>query len=169
MVIFSNVWKTWLITFKLISEEGEVELMSEPLCGTFYPSIDSKGRMSFPTKLRDILGAEFYLCAGHDDSYIAVYSPAAFEEYRSKLYTVKGQKGSAIRRKLLSCADKQIPDKQGRIFITQQLRDHAGITDDVVVIGAENRAEIWNRAKWEEFSENITLEEINEALADLVL
>ena len=84
-------------------------------------------------------------------------------------YTVKGQKGSAIRRKLLSCADKQIPDKQGRIFITQQLRDHAGITDDVVVIGAENRAEIWNRAKWEEFSENITLEEINEALADLVL
>lgn len=125
--------------------------------------------MSFPTKLRDILGAEFFLCAGHDDSYIAVYSPSAFEEFRSKLYTVKGTKGSAIRRKILSGADKQIPDKQGRIFITQQLRDYAGITEDVVVIGAENRAEIWNRAKWEEFSQNISIEDINEALADLVL
>ena len=105
--------------------------------------------MSFPTKLRDILGAEFYLCAGHDDSYIAVYSPAAFEEYRSKLYSVKGSIGSAIRRKFLSSADKQIPDKQGRIFITQQLREHAGITKDVVSVGVVNKIEIWSKERWD--------------------
>jgi len=143
--------------------------MSEPLCGTYYPSIDQKGRMSFPNKLRDILGAEFYLCAGHDDSYIAVYSTQEFEIYRSKLYSVPGKIGSDIRRKFLSCADKQIPDKQGRIFIAQHLRDHAGITDDVVVIGAENRAEIWNRATWEKFNSELSQEDINAALADFVL
>ncbi len=143
--------------------------MSEPLCGTYYPSIDQKGRMSFPNKLRDILGAEFYLCAGHDDSYIAVYSTQEFEIYRSKLYSVPGKIGSDIRRKFLSCADKQIPDKQGRIFIAQHLRDHAGITDDVVVIGAENRAEIWNRATWEKFNSELSQEDINAALAGFVL
>ncbi|MBP3309228.1 MAG: division/cell wall cluster transcriptional repressor MraZ [Ruminococcus sp.] len=143
--------------------------MTDPLCGTYYPSIDQKGRMSFPNKLREILGTEFYLCTGHDDRYIAVYSTEEFQAYRSKLFSVAGKIGSDIRRKLLSCADKQIPDKQGRIFITQQLRDYAGITDDVVVIGSENRAEIWNRATWEEVSSNISIEDINAALSDLVL
>lgn len=143
--------------------------MADLLCGTYYPSIDQKGRMSFPTKLRDILGTEFFLCQGHDDAYIAVYSPEAFKDYCDKLYSIAGKKGADIRRKLLAGADKQIPDKQGRIFITQQLRDHAGITDEVVVIGANNRAEIWNKSKWDEFSNNITQDEINEALDELVI
>ena len=143
--------------------------MADLLCGTYYPSIDQKGRMSFPTKLREILGPEFYLCQGHDDSYIAVYSLEAFQEYSDKLYSIAGKKGADIRRVLLAGADKQVPDKQGRIFITQQLRDHAGITDEVVVIGANTRAEIWNKSKWEEFNSSITQDEINDALADLVI
>ncbi len=143
--------------------------MADPLCGTFTPSIDQKGRMSFPNKLRDIIGTEMYLCPGHDNHFIAVYSAEEFQSYRSKLYTVPGKIGSDIRRKLLSAADKQIPDKQGRIFITQQLRDYAGITDDVVVIGSENRAEIWNRASWEKYIESITVEDISAALSELVL
>ncbi|MBQ3885603.1 MAG: division/cell wall cluster transcriptional repressor MraZ [Ruminococcus sp.] len=143
--------------------------MADPLCGTFYPSIDQKGRMSFPNKLRDILGPEFFLCAGHDDHYIAVYSPEEFESYREKLLSVTGKAGSNVRRFLLSCSDKQVPDKQGRIFIAQQLRDYAGINGEVVVIGAGNRAEIWNKATWDEFSSNMSLDDINAALADLSL
>lgn len=143
--------------------------MADLLCGTYYPSIDQKGRMSFPTKLRDVLGTEFYLCQGPDDSYIAVYSPSAFQAYCEKLDSIKGQRGSQVRRKLLASADKQIPDKQGRIFISQALRDHAGITDEVVVIGANTKAEIWNKSKWEEFNSTISQEDINDVLADLVL
>ena len=143
--------------------------MADLLCGTYYPSIDQKGRMSFPTKLREILGPEFFLCQGHDDAYIAVYSPEAFQEYCETLNSIPGKKGSDIRRKLLAGADKQVPDKQGRIFITQQLRDHAGITDEVVVIGADKRAEIWNRSKWEEVNSGITQDKINDILAGLII
>ena len=150
-------------------DESEAKVMADPLCGTYYPRNDQKGRMSFPNKLREVLGPEFFLCAGHDDRYIAVYSPEEFEKYREKLFSVTGKKGSDIRRYLLSFTDKQVPDKQGRIFITQQLRDHAGITDDVVVIGSENRAEIWNKATWEDFSSKMSFEDINAALADLSL
>ncbi len=143
--------------------------MAAALCGTYYPSIDAKGRMSFPNKLREVLGPEFYLCMGHDDHYIAVYSPEEFEIYQEKLYTIPGKKGSDLRRKLLSCADKQIPDKQGRIFIAPILRAHANITGEVVVIGASHRAEIWDRETWESFSSGITLDDINAALSDIVL
>lgn len=143
--------------------------MAAPLCGTYYPSIDAKGRMSFPNKLREILGAEFYLCIGHDNHYIAVYSLEEFEAYKNKLYTIPGKKGSDVRRKLLAWADRQIPDKQGRIFISQQLRDHAMIEGEVVVIGAANRAEIWDKAKWEEFNSSISLDDINDTLSELVL
>lgn len=143
--------------------------MAAPLCGTYNPSIDAKGRMSFPNKLREILGAEFYLCIGHDDHYIAVYSLEEFEVYKDKLYTIPGKKGSDVRRKLLACADRQLPDKQGRIFISQQLREHANIEGEVVVIGAANRAEIWDKATWESFNSSISLDEINDALSELVL
>ncbi len=143
--------------------------MTAALCGTYYPSIDVKGRMSFPNKLREILGPEFYLCIGHDNHYIAVYSPEEFEVYQGKLNTIPGQAGSNLRRKLLSCADRQTPDKQGRIFITQQLRDYAGIEGEVVVIGASNRAEIWDKASWEKLNEEITLDDINAALSEIVL
>lgn len=143
--------------------------MAAALCGTYLHSIDAKGRMSFPTKLREILGPEFYLCIGHDNHYIAVYSPEEFEVYQSKLNTIPGQTGSNLRRKLLSCADRQSPDKQGRIFITPALREHAKLDKDVVVIGSANRAEIWDKDTWEKFNSEITLDDINAALADLVL
>ena len=74
-----------------------------------------------------------------------------------------------MRRKLLSGADKQVPDKQGRIFITQLLRDHAFITDEVVVVGSANRAEIWSKTRWDEFNDGVSMDEINEALSELVL
>lgn len=144
--------------------------MGEPLCGTFNPSIDTKGRMSFPTKLRDILGAEFYLCIGHENNYIAVYSIEEFNNYCNKLNQIEGEIGSEIRRELLSGADKQIPDKQGRIFIAQHLRDHAGITSgEITVIGNMNRAEIWDSTRLAESKKSVDPAAKKAALAHLVL
>lgn len=143
--------------------------MNEPLCGTYNPSIDAKGRMSFPNKLRDVLGAEFYLCVGHDKNYIAVYSVDEFKKYCEKLNQIKGDIGSEIRRELLAGADKQVPDKQGRIFISQTLREFAEITDEVTVIGNMNRAEIWNPTLYAASRKSLDPAAKKAALADLVL
>lgn len=143
--------------------------MKEPLCGTYFPSIDAKGRMSFPNKLREVLGPEFYLCVGHEKPYIAVYSPEEFEIYCGKLYQIEGEIGSEIRRELLSGADKQIPDKQGRIFIAQHLREYAGITGEVTVIGNMNRAEIWDSSKLSEAKTSVDPAEKKAALSKIVL
>lgn len=143
--------------------------MVEPLCGTFNPSIDAKGRMSFPNKLRDILGAEFYLCIGYDKPYIAVYSVEEFKKYCDKLYEITGEVGSEARRLLVAGAERQVPDKQGRIFIPQFLREYAGITNEVTVIGNLNRAEIWDSAKYDQNRKSVDTAAIKAALANLVL
>ncbi|MBP5363650.1 MAG: division/cell wall cluster transcriptional repressor MraZ [Ruminococcus sp.] len=143
--------------------------MSEPLCGTFNPSIDSKGRMSFPNKLRDVLGAEFYLCMSHDGNYIAAYSIEEFEIYCNKLYGIPGDIGADIRRDVMADAEKQVPDKQGRIFISQHLRERAGITGEVTVIGNLNRAEIWASDKLAATRKSVDPEAKKAALANLVL
>ena len=68
----------------------------------------------------------------------------------------------------------KIPDTsghigQGRIFIKDYLREYAEITDEVVVIGASYKAEIWSKANWEEYNNSISMADIDAALADLVL
>ena len=143
--------------------------MAEPLCGTYYPSIDSKGRMAFPNKLRDILGPEFFIVPGQGGKYLSVYSPEEYDIFMGKLNTITGIQGEAARRYYIAKSDKQTSDKQGRIFIKDYLREYAEITDEVVVIGASYKAEIWSKANWEEYNNSISMADIDAALADLVL
>ena len=81
--------------------------MTDPLCGTYYPSIDQKGRMSFPNKLREILGPEFFLCAGHDDHYIAVYLDEQRILHRKKQIMAPGEMEQVIltKKQLLAHPD----------------------------------------------------------------
>ena len=125
--------------------------------------------MSFPNKLRDILGAEFYLCMSHDGRYIAVFSMEEFENYCEKLKGINGPVGEQIRREVFSDAEKQTPDKQGRIFISQHLRDRAGITGDVTVIGNLTRCEIWDSAKLEASKVSVDAAAREAALATISL
>lgn len=143
--------------------------MAEPLCGTYYPSIDNKGRMAFPNKLREILGPEFYLVPGKGGKYISVYSPEEYEKFEATLNTIPGSVGEAARRYYISATDKQVPDKQGRIYIKDSLMASAEIKDEVVVIGASYKAEIWSKANWDEFNSNVPLADIEAALANLVV
>lgn len=143
--------------------------MAEPLYGTYYPSIDTKGRMAFPNKLREILGPEFYLVPGKGGKYISVYSPEEYEKFEATLKTIPGAVGEAARRFYIAATDKQVPDKQGRIYIKDSLMASAEIKDEVVVIGASYKAEIWSKANWDEFNSSVSQADIDAALADLVL
>lgn len=60
-----------------------------------------------------------------------------------------------------------VPDQQGRILIPQDLRQFAGLEKDVVVIGANNKAEIWNRASWEIANAAVDLDEMMSVLDTL--
>jgi len=62
---------------------------------------------------------------------------------------------------------KIVPDKQGRILIPQDLRQFAGLEKDVVVIGANNKAEIWDRTSWEAANAAVDLDEMMSVLSAL--
>lgn len=137
------------------------------LIGTYYHNIDAKGRMNFPTKLREQLGTAFYVTKGLDARCLTVYSAAEWEQLSEKVAAIPETKGAQIKRWLFSGAGEVVPDKQGRILIPQDLRQFAGLEKDVVVIGANNKAEIWDRAQWEAANAAVDLDAMMEVLGSL--
>lgn len=136
------------------------------LMGQFEHVIDVKGRMAFPNKLREQLGLSFIVTLGLEGC-LYVYSEAEWEMFMERLNTLTGPKAKAAKRRYASSAVLVEPDKQGRILIPQNLREHAGLEHDVTVIGVINHAEIWDNAKWTEQSSIFSDEELAEALEEI--
>jgi MraZ protein len=153
------------VTFLISSRRAAARLTS--LIGTYYHVIDAKGRMNFPTKLRELLGSSFYVTKGLDAHCLAVYPAEEWERLSQKVAAIPESKGAQLKRWLFSGACEMVPDQQGRILIPQDLRQFAGLEKDVVVIGANNKAEIWNRASWETANAAVDLDEMMSILDTL--
>ena len=136
------------------------------LMGSFSHNIDVKGRMNFPTKLRELLGESFIITKGLDNC-LFVYSVSEWAVLEEKIKSLPLSKGRNLQRFFFSGASEVEADKQGRILIPQHLREYAGLEKDVMVIGASNRAEIWDKSKWEVQNGDVTQELLEEAMDEL--
>ncbi|MEG0614944.1 MAG: division/cell wall cluster transcriptional repressor MraZ [Oscillospiraceae bacterium] len=134
--------------------------------GSFNHNIDVKGRMNFPTKLREILGDSFIVTKGLDEC-LFVYSKEEWAVLEEKIKAIPLSKGRVLQRFFFSGASEIESDKQGRILIPQPLREYAGLEKDIVVIGASNRAEIWDKAKWDALGGNISQDMVESAMDEL--
>lgn len=134
------------------------------LIGEYQHNLDTKGRVNFPAKLREALGAEFMLCKGLGDSCLFVYSMEEWEKLSQKINSQPMAKAKKLQRFLFSGATMAEPDKQGRILIPQNLRAYANLEKDVVIVGAANRAEIWDLETWNENSQLLTAQMIEQEL-----
>ena len=121
--------------------------------GQFQHSLDQKGRLIIPSKFREMLGQSFVLTKGLD-ACLFVYPKDEWAVLEQKLKTLPfTQKDArAFIRFFFAGAVEAEMDKQGRILIPPQLREHAGIERDVVIIGVSNRVEIWSQEQWEAYS-----------------
>lgn len=136
------------------------------LNGTFYQSMDAKGRMSFPNKLREIIGESFVITKGLTGC-LFVYSQEDFEKLAEKLSDMPMAKALTVQRFFMASSTNVDADKQGRILVPQPLREFAGLEKEIVVAGVSDRAEIWDKAKWDEFNSTISEESVMEALEGL--
>jgi MraZ protein len=114
--------------------------------GKYQHTIDSKGRLIFPARLRDQLEDNQAMLMPSPDPCIEVWSGEAWRIYEASLI---GQQKSEpakrdVIRELFGAAHDDKVDSQGRITITPELREHAGITKDVVIVGTGSHAEIWD-------------------------
>lgn len=138
------------------------------LIGEYSHTIDEKGRFNFPSKFREDMGDRFIVTKGFDsNSCLFVYSKEEWAHLADKILALPFSKTRNIQRFMFSSAVEVVPDKQGRILIPQNLRDYAGLNKDILVIGVQNRAEIWNSEAWEKVCEDITSESVLEAMEQL--
>lgn len=137
------------------------------MIGTYYHNIDVKGRMNFPTKLRECLGTPFFITKGIDQVCLTVYAQEEWDRLAAKVAAMPESKGGIIKRWIFSGAAEVTPDKQGRILIPQNLRQFAGLEKDVAVIGANNKAEIWEKSRWEALNDAMNREELLSVMEEL--
>ena len=140
--------------------------------GEYRHTIDSKGRLIIPARFREGLGDSFVATKGLDNS-LFLYPQTEWSLLEQKLKSLPFTKADAraFVRFFFSGATECEMDKQGRVLITTNLRDYAGIERDVVVIGVSTRVEIWSQENWEKYSQAAeqAYEEIAEKIVDLDL
>jgi MraZ protein len=125
--------------------------------GEYEHSLDEKGRLIIPSRIRDVMKQEgitsFIITRGLDEC-LFLFSTQQWRAHEERLASQPLEKSNARRftRMFFSGAAECSPDRQGRIFIPPNLREHAHIEKDVVVIGVQSRLEIWDKASWEKFS-----------------
>lgn len=117
--------------------------------GTFTPKLDAKGRLTLPAKFREELAGGLMVTKGQDHS-LAVYPREAFLERarRAAAASRSNPQARAFVRNLAASADEQFPDGHGRITISPDHRDYAGLDKDCVVIGSVDFVEIWDAQSW---------------------
>ena len=114
--------------------------------GKYKHTVDEKGRLFVPSKLREELGNTFYVTLGLDHC-LSVYTESGWQAILDKYNALPIVQARKMRF-LFANAAKCEPDSQGRILLPQKLRAYAGLDKDVVIIGVSNRAEIWNAERW---------------------
>lgn len=136
------------------------------LYGRFQHNVDAKGRLFVPAKLRDKLGSSF-IAAAVMDHCVSLYSTEEWDKLQEGLAQMPLTKARKLQRYLSANAvDVQI-DSQGRILLPRHLLEYASLEKEALVIGAGNRAEIWNPALYEENMGSMTSEEVEAEFMEL--
>lgn len=130
--------------------------------GEYHHTIDEKGRLIIPSKFREDLGISFILTRGLDGC-LFIYPKKEWEHIITKYRELPNTKEARnFMRFFLSGASNCELDKQGRINITEPLKNYAGLQKDCVIIGVNERLEIWSQERFQKF-----VDENEESFSDM--
>jgi MraZ protein len=122
--------------------------------GAYYPRLDDKGRIFLPARFRDEMAAGLVVTRGQERC-LYVFTRAGFEALAADMSVAPFTNKAAreLARVFFASGSDETPDKQGRVTVPAGLRTYAGLTKECVVIGANDRLEIWDREQWEAYLE----------------
>lgn len=119
--------------------------------GEYHHTIDEKGRLTIPSKIRNELGDSFIVTRGLDNC-LFIYPRTEWNQIITKYKELPNTKDARnFMRFFLSGATESEFDKQGRINIPAPLSKYADLQKDCVIIGVNDRLEIWSAERWENF------------------
>jgi MraZ protein len=133
--------------------------------GEYEHNMDDKGRLAVPARFREALGDGIVVTRGFERCLMG-FPRARWDQLAQQVSALSLGQGDArnLRRLLFSgAADVQL-DRQGRILIPQNLREYAGLSDQVIVAGLNTHFEIWSADRWGEVLD--TLDVMGSAIAE---
>ncbi len=120
--------------------------------GEFSHTLDPKGRLTIPAKFRDRLDAGLVVTRSPMDRCLLLFPMPEWEQIAAKVSALPlaDPRSAQLRRAFFSAAEDLTPDKQGRILVSQRLRELAQIETEVVVAGVNTFVELWRPDLWQE-------------------
>ena len=123
------------------------------LRGATKVTLDAKGRLAIPVRYRDQLmtRAEGRLVATVDRDYcLLIYPLPDWEEIERKLTRLPAlnKQSRRLQRLMLGHATELEMDSHGRILLTRELREFAGLDRQAMLIGQGNKFELWSEERW---------------------
>lgn len=133
------------------------------LTGQYVHTVDSKGRVFVPAKFRSDLQGDLIIVKGLDPC-IVLYNEEQWNAFIKKLEAYGEMQMKKIKRFILASAFNTELDSQGRIVISQELREHAGIEKEIAFVGLNNCVEIWQPDRFREVNDASDVDEMKEML-----
>ncbi len=136
--------------------------------GEFEHSLDQKGRVIIPSKMREQLGEVFFITKGIEHNLL-VFSREGWDDFCAKLKTlsVTNRNARALKRLFFSGAVECEANSQGRVLIPSTLREYANIEKDVTIIGNGSNMEIWNTESWKDYMGDLDADAAAESLDEV--
>lgn len=129
--------------------------------------IVENGRIVLPARFRRKLSElnikSVIISRGFENS-LYMHFPEDWNNFIDKLNRLPKAKARGLTRKLMFGAEEVKIDKQGRLLIPPLLREYAGISREVIILGLPDRIEIWDRERWLDYDKKISFEEVSEEL-----
>jgi len=131
------------------------------LLGSHSITMDAKGRLAVPAKLRDTLaatcGGRVVITADTQERCLIIYPEPVWQELVPKIQALPNidRKAKRIQRLLLGHATPlEIDEATGRVLLSPTLRDYAGLKKKIRLVGQSNKIEIWAEDAWDEYLED---------------
>ena len=119
------------------------------MTGTYEHALDTKSRLSMPSRLREEIGDSFHLAMGADEC-LTIYPQDAWDDLRRRADELEEEEDREAMEVFFAQTYRCTVDSQNRIVIPPLLREYAKLEKDVVIVGANGAARIWDAARWNE-------------------
>jgi MraZ protein len=124
--------------------------------GEYRHTVDEKGRIAVPVKFRAQLDPGS-MVSGWLDDCLAIHTKAGWEALASKIAAlpITDMESRRFQRFVFSNATEAHMDKQGRVLLPAHLRESVGLTDEAVLVGTQDHAEIWAPDRWDAYRKTL--------------
>ena len=128
----------------------------------YHHCFDEKNRLTIPAKFRDQTAEGVTVVQGLERN-LMVLPPPEFQILYDRLMAMNlaDPEARLLRQIILGNAMQVTPDGSGRILLSQNLRDYAGLTSEVVFVGQGDYFEIWASEPWQKKQDQINDAETN--------